>query len=417
MMKHQDAPVRPESEVLLNCARVNPGTKAAARVRELCKQPLDWTLLYEGAELHGLIPLLYLNLKQICPDAVPPNILNMLKVRFIEHSRRSLIMLDELKNILGQLKEKGVAAVPFKGPLLAERYYGDLVLRSFCDLDLWVPELNVIEAQECLERLTYTPFHWRDDKQFDDAFFKSELFRRLCSEYAYVKRSDRTCVDLHWKVLPPEFFPVSDNELIKHTRTIEFARETIESFTDEVTLVVTCIHGCKHAWSQLSWITDVFQIVEKSAIDWKYVFDFADKIGARKMVLSGLYLANTLMGSELPEPVLANIKEGKVSLSCEEIINKFLKDPIAPDWKELKKWIYFVGLKDTKAEQYSFLLHMCTAPTLDEAMRFILPLNLYPIYFAVRPINLAVAHAPRILMRLLKGGYDRHLNVKEQTEG
>src|SRR5437870_4666302 len=54
------------------------------------------------------------------------------------NARRNLLMLRELLEVLDLFAEHSVPALPYKGPILAAVEYGNVSLRTFCDLDILV---------------------------------------------------------------------------------------------------------------------------------------------------------------------------------------------------------------------------------------------------------------------------------------
>ena len=58
---------------------------------------------------------------------------------FLLNVGSSFGLAKKLLEILALLDREGVRAIPFKGPTLAVKAYGDLTLRPFSDLDIFVP--------------------------------------------------------------------------------------------------------------------------------------------------------------------------------------------------------------------------------------------------------------------------------------
>ena len=69
--------------------------------------------------MHGVMPLVARNLHSTCPDVVPPDVLVRLQGDFAGNSARNLFLLSELFKILGLLADRGIPAIPLKGPVLA----------------------------------------------------------------------------------------------------------------------------------------------------------------------------------------------------------------------------------------------------------------------------------------------------------
>ena len=67
-------PLLPESELLVWCARTVMTDDLKTRIRQRVQELLDWSILGEMAEYHGVIPLLYRNLSAVAPDLVPADL-------------------------------------------------------------------------------------------------------------------------------------------------------------------------------------------------------------------------------------------------------------------------------------------------------------------------------------------------------
>jgi hypothetical protein len=82
--------------------------------------PLDWVHLLQLARTHGVLPLLYRSLSTTCPEALPPAFGEQLRDAFYAHAGRNALLTKELLKLFHLLAGHGIAALPFKGPVLAE---------------------------------------------------------------------------------------------------------------------------------------------------------------------------------------------------------------------------------------------------------------------------------------------------------
>src|SRR5215471_4574502 len=128
--------VGPELELLLCCMRGRADRAAAERMRFLVGAGLSWSRLFNEAVPHGMLPLVYWNLYQTCPDITPAETLQQLRIRYEYVCRRNRKMIGELLNIVKQFEAGGIAAMPFKGSVVSSCFYDDIGLREFCDLDI-----------------------------------------------------------------------------------------------------------------------------------------------------------------------------------------------------------------------------------------------------------------------------------------
>ena len=63
---------------------------------------------------------------------------------------RNLAQAGQLLRLLELLRQAGVEAIPYKGPALAERLYGDVTMRWSADLDLIVRHEQALLARQVL---------------------------------------------------------------------------------------------------------------------------------------------------------------------------------------------------------------------------------------------------------------------------
>src|SRR5579872_64122 len=162
LVQSRGARSRPEVDLLLSCARTQIAPKIAKRIRMLVQKDMDWMALIRLAMRHDVMPLLYRNLQQVCPDSVPGNIIGPIRAHYEAQAAQARRHAEELVRILPLFKEQGIPAVPYKGPALAQRLYGDLSLREFGDLDVMILERDVPRAQDLIRRLGYESVHLKD---------------------------------------------------------------------------------------------------------------------------------------------------------------------------------------------------------------------------------------------------------------
>src|SRR5215212_4710817 len=194
---------RSEDELLLCCARTSRPPEMVIRIEALLRRNMDWEYLLRTAGRHGVAPLLYWHLDATCPEAVPEDILNHLREHFRANTLRNLSLTAELLRILNAFGERGIPAVPYKGPALAASVYGNLALREFGDLDILVHRRDVLRAKEVLTSMGYQA-RYRLTPAQEAAFLRSEC------EHPF-ERDGESIVELHWGITDRHFFPL-DNE-------------------------------------------------------------------------------------------------------------------------------------------------------------------------------------------------------------
>lgn len=143
----------PEFDVLLACCR-NPAPGSEILRRALSRE-VDGERLVQLAEHHGVLPRVYPSLS--ASALLSLEVREALRQRYEANARRALWLTQELLRVLEHLESRGIAALAYKGPTLAEMLYGDVAQRQFSDLDLLVQRADVPRVKSALQELGYEP--------------------------------------------------------------------------------------------------------------------------------------------------------------------------------------------------------------------------------------------------------------------
>jgi hypothetical protein len=141
------------------CTNLNLDEHDVYHIQSLfSRDDFDWEKFYELANGHKIIKMLYSHLyiqKTLQPDIIPPKYINMLKQLYMFTLLRNKIMFKEIDNIATRFKQENIQAVFVKGPVLCEKLYKDLGLRSFNDFDIIVYQKDVDRAKTLLRDMGY----------------------------------------------------------------------------------------------------------------------------------------------------------------------------------------------------------------------------------------------------------------------
>ena len=290
-----------EKALLIACARARLTPRDAARVRRLTAAVRDWPAVLDLARRHRMLPLLHTHISGVADDLVPAQTLAELRQEFAANAARSLGLAMELLAISDLFDAEGVRAVPYKGPTLAQCVYGSLAARQMKDLDILVSRDDFKRAISLLAargyRLVARPW---------------SLLRRLGLEYQAVlmRASDSMVIELHWTIVPRAIAPpIGVDDLWPNLLRTGMLGRSIPSPSHEDTLVILCVHGAKHQWARLEWITGVAELVRSKPVDWLTVLARADRWHATRMLGTGLILASEMLDAPVPEAVLAGARE------------------------------------------------------------------------------------------------------------
>lgn len=380
--------LRPEVDLLLLCARAHLDEQQRQRIRDLVPQNLDWNYLLQLADRHGLQPLLHWHLTTVCPNTVPQEPQQSLRVAFQRVSALNILLTHELQKLIALFAENNVTAVPYKGPALALQLFGNVALRQFSDLDLLVHPRDVLRARDLLLRDGYEPLPPLTEGQ------QALLLRTQCN-LPFSREQKRMIVELHWKVSAPSFARPFETEDF-WSRLVDGKLETtnIKLPAAEDLLLALCIHGSKHLWERVAWIADIAGLISsKEELNWEELISRARSTGSERMLLLGLQLAERLLEVSLPAEVKSALKaDAKVGLLADDVVRDLFTPGLTPSGIS-GYFLFQIKARRRLRDKINYLRFTFT-PNEEDLVRFNLPSSLSFLYYLVRPVRLVVTGGP-----------------------
>ena len=261
--------------------------------------PVDWSALVRLAKQHKIWPLLYWQLKSLCPEVVPPDKMAQLRQDFLDNASLAHRHGQILADLIGQLQTRRIRALPFKGPTLAVAGYGNLTLRTAGDLDLLVHPAEADRAIQLLAEQGYRPATGTGSLPSAERQPHGQL------ELTHPDRAGLV-VDLHWRLLPAyNRFQPAFELLWAERQTVSLLNETVNTLPPEPLLSYLALHGCKHLWLRLGPICDVAALINRrrADLDWAGLQAAARQGGYGRRLRLALWLGRHLLGLSLPAEV------------------------------------------------------------------------------------------------------------------
>lgn len=290
-----------EFRLLLACARAKLAEEARPGVRELASRT-DWDVFLQLARHHWVLNLVNRTLKAECADLVPASVAENMRRTSRNTAAFNLGLLNELGRLTGLLTDGGVRSITFKGPLLAQKVYGNIGLRPSTDLDLLIPPGSYEGAQAALAAGGYVP----NVRAADIRRPRQQVLLYLKRQATFV-RGRAYAVDLHVSLMPPGYRYESDFEsLYLRTQSVQVGDVTVRTFAPEDLLLLLCFHGVKNRWELLKYSCDVAELLRSQpGLLWEVVLDRARANRAERILRLGIYLAHSLLEAPVPEQILA----------------------------------------------------------------------------------------------------------------
>ena len=277
--------------VLLDMARC---MVARAPFVAVGRDAIDWDALLDLARAHRLVELCGRMVEVLPPDVVAAPTRGRWMNERLVHAASALSAARELSHVLHVLTGAGVHALAYKGPALSLAAYGDIGARVCTDLDLVVSPREFARARAALVSAGYLARLGMSRGQ--EAVL---CFGQGHAEYARAA-SDAPFVELHWRFaaqrLPwsPEVSDVLARSVLQQVGGVS---ALVPSDADHVLLL--SMHGTRHHWAQLEWLVSLSAFLRRD-FDVDAVMERATRIGARRALLVGTALADTLLHAAVP---------------------------------------------------------------------------------------------------------------------
>ncbi len=384
-----------ENGVILCIARRELGPIQRAELRRLLQDPLDFDYLVITAQAHGLLPLLHKNISS-ASDQVPAHVLSRLKRESVANSQNVLHLIGKQLAVYKLLYASGIRVALFKGPLLAKMAYGEVSLRQAGDIDILINRKHFSKARKCLESLGYEMFPPITSSQL------GSHLRNHC-EIQFVRDDWFTVVDLHWDFAPRSFvFKVEVDEVLARLQTVCLAPTIVTTFGPEDSVLYQAMHGAKHLWRRLEWITSLAETVRASLpIDWDVLLDRAARARATRILGLGLRLVEKFSDVEVPVSVLSPLDpDGEMYRMAQEIGDRLFTTYGAADSTETN--LFNLRIMDRKRDVLLSALHAIFVPTLPDWQALSLPSSLHSLYYAYRPLRLSRIYSTSLWRRVTR---------------
>lgn len=366
-----------------------PGQPAGHQGITATMSAQEWTEFLREALRHGMLPAAARALAD--EDSVPSSIAEDLRQAEVSNARRSLTMLGQLLSTLRDLEAAGIRAVPWKGPLLAQRAYGDVGRRYFFDLDVLVRPAQMRAARDVLLDRGF-----RTEKPMTDA--QQNAYVDHQGELEMVRDSDGMWLELHTAVVPNYYSRGrSSDDLWSRIVRATLGRDEVWALDPADEVEALCVHGSKHRWERLAWILDIAMMSRLlSSADFKSLTRAAREHGTLRMVRLGMILAADLAEAELPDEVLAEVRADRTAMRLAAEVRSELFDPR----DHLADGLFFhAQMLERPRDRWVYLANVVFRPSGADWESVAVPRALFPVYAVTRPLRLSLKYGGRLLRR------------------
>jgi len=368
------AGLTPEDELCLLLARGQLPPDVRARGLELLATPLHWDSLWQRAEEHQVLPLIYRSLRALEFQCVPNKEQAKLKAAFRVNAVRNMLLAAELMRVLRLLGEAGIRVLPLKGVTLGELLYGDPAFRVCYDIDILVSASEALRARRLLLAQGYT-------SPFTEDFFVNHQFHTSADCPLQARRGDLSYfLELHWTLLQHSSKDAEAmHDLWSQARPRDFFGIQAYSPSSEWEFLYLAGHAAYHKWQTLKWVADIHDLCVSASIDWPTVQEKAERFDLDLAVGSTLAVCSALYGTTGP----ANFPSVALPAGVQLFPNSL--DP-SEAWNAP---LFYPKLLKRPSEKLRWFTEMFFIARQADQMFFHLPASLDFLYFLLRPLRLA----------------------------
>ena len=378
-------------ELLLCCARLRLEPQDQQRIGCLLGCEVDWDRFVWLAIRHRLVPFAHRHLAKGFPDAVPPEVAQAIEEIYVENAGHALRLTGELIELLDRFAAQGIDAVPYKGPVLAQRLYGSIAMRHTGDLDIMVPREDLATAQAVLVSAGYRPEQRLSSaaRAFQSRVIKSEAF----------ERDDAVRVELHWDFVDRHHgSPLDSDTFSERLASTRVAGVQVPAFSSEDLLLILCVHGWKHCWDRLEWVCGIAELLRSQPVMyWCNIPRLARDRGAHARVVFGLRLAQELLGAPLPPSLSAAVLPNRRQASLVHEVRALLAEGGEGLGRLSRRDMFRMRLLDSRRARLRFLTFRMTTPDPGGWILLRVGSRIIPLHTVVEPVRRAFRVGARAL--------------------
>ncbi len=386
-----------EMQLLLACSHSRLSDEQRQHVADMLVSSIDWTALIGMSRIQGVFPLVYKNIRSVNPSAWPESKVRQLKTSYYGYVCNAMLLFKAHLDIIRLLQQHELRAVPYKGPVFAQLIYGDYALRQYSDLDVIVLQKDFVKAHELLLAHRFVLLK-KPDEELSHSF-KYDL------HWSYLHPEKRYVLEVHWDLVKQRRLRHGFH-LDAHwqnMRVIELEGFRFRYFDLPHLLLFGCLHAAKHSFECLKWICDISEMIKKlDPQTWDYTFQRAEQYHIRRILQTGLVLANDLLHAPVPREILNSCRSRPVYILEKMAFKTAFNNhkSVSALGHNLRNYIFVMLSRERWRDKVIMEFFL---PNERDRKLIDLPPALYFLYFFIRGGRLTKVYF-NYLLSLVKGG-------------
>ncbi|SFI88701.1 Uncharacterised nucleotidyltransferase [Paenibacillus sp. UNC496MF] len=162
----------------------------------------------------------------------------------------NMFVRSEMNKLLALFEREGIAVIPLKGTIFAERYFGHFAARGTSDIDLLIAPAELAKASGLLRGMGYEQQGAADKTHFHVLFNKTFP----TGNFGFIG------VELHWGVLRTHVSSTDIDQLWRDSAPYGVYQH-VRELRPEAVFYHICLHGYHHQLLGFKYILDVAHLL------------------------------------------------------------------------------------------------------------------------------------------------------------
>jgi hypothetical protein len=241
-----------ELQCIIQLLQIHLGNRNDQAIQTSVSTIGSWNRFVSLVIRHRLVVVMYTLLKDLSIE-LPEEEEERLKQHFELERKKNFILNASLVK-LNEVLEKEIKVLWFKGVVQSQRMYGNPLLRSYSDLDLFIDIKDLHRVDKLLRSQGYVPAN--DWTNYSKSHFSK--YSEIIKEIGYVNEKTKVFIDVHWNlVFAKQLYPYSFSEIYKDAIVLDLHGKKVKTLSDAHNFFYLNIHGCFDGWKSLSQLFDI----------------------------------------------------------------------------------------------------------------------------------------------------------------
>ena len=293
-------------------------------------------------------------------------------------TQRLLARIELSRRVQDILDRDRIQNVVIKGVALSMQLYGSVARRDAIDVDVLVSPSLLTHAVDALRQNGFELYDIVTPRSL-------EHLRRYEHELAFRDRITGLTVELQWALTPYRLaVPIDVGAVLSRSVRVEGDGSSLRTMSLDDALLYLAIHGANHSWRTLNHAVDFARALHNAGGISAITLQRAATAGLLGMLSLAVGVSSGLLGE-------VNAQSDTLLTEFVDRGRRYAIDLVGGTSPEPLDVRHF---RENARDRLRILQRSALIPTPSDLRWIQLPDGVFPLYYAVRPLRLAVSRSP-----------------------